>query len=213
VRNVIAVIGHGPALGWEPVAGAPLEVVVVTHLPASDAEVARVVAAIGRCARGVRVAARALDAHRARWLRPGVFQQSLVASGTTLWGDDAVLAAVPRWPATEIDRRESLDEQERAERELAAGCGPLARWRAVGALLIAKRSFVFLVAARAGALRTAWPEIQDEATAPDAHVVERARRLIDDWLFTWEGAGASSRARERYTAGWHAARAAGAGLG
>ena len=212
VPDLLAVIGHGPAAGGdEPVPGAPLEVLAVVRVRPSPALEAALPVAFTRRLRGQRSQLRLVEAHRLGWLPPSVCQQSLLAGAILLWGDAAALRVIPNWRPDQLDPRLALDEQDDAEADLAAGWSALAAYRAAGALLIARRRYEPRFDRRATALRLAWPEAPPLPRMPAAEeantFVATARRLLHDWLFTWEGDGLGAPALTRYTAMWRAARA------
>jgi hypothetical protein len=211
VPHLLAVIGHGAAGTDERIPGAPLEVVAAVRvLPPPPRRAALQAAFAGRTP-GASGALTIVEAHQLGWLPPSVFQQSLLSTATLLWGDAAAVRVIPSWRPDQLDPRLALDEQEGAEADLAAGWPARAALRAAGALLIARRRYEPRGQRRAAALRAAWPEAP--AVSPlsggedAARFVTTARRLLHDWLFTWEGEGPGSPAVARYTALWRASRA------
>ena len=145
-----------------------------------------------------------VEAHRLGWLPPSLLQQSLLWGGTLLWGDPAALRVLPGWRPDQLDPRLALDAIASAESDLGAGHHALAAANAAGALLLAKRRYTSRFDARAAALREAWPEAPGLPTEPTpeeaAAFVATARRLIEDWLFTWEGDGPGAAAIRRFEA-------------
>jgi hypothetical protein len=109
-----------------------------------------------------------------------------------------VLGAIPSWPPGRLDPRLALAEAERAGTDFVAGKARLAVSRAAGALLLARRAYTPWQAGREDALRRAWPEAPRPGDVTAARFVERARELVVDWLFTWEGDGPGGAAVGRY---------------
>jgi len=201
IPDLSAVIGHGVAGRGEDVAGAPVEVVAVVRVPPAQGLVAQAVRSISELVVPSRLMLTFIEAHRLGWLPPSIFQQSLLWGGTLLWGDPAALRVIPGWRPDQLDPRLALDEVARAEADLSGGHYALAALAAAGALLLAKRRYESRFDSRAAALRAAWPEAPalptDPAPDEEAAFVARARRLIEDWLFTWEGDGLGVAAIQR----------------
>ncbi len=170
--DVLAVIEHGPPHLRDRV------LVTRTHAPIA-----------GRTS---------IAAHRIGWLPPSPFQQSLLATGMTTWGDTAPLDVVPPWRADQIDPLQSLDELAEAERALSRGETERAAWLALGAVLLARRAYTAFATERREALRRSWPEATDVLDGPVGEMVRRARQLLEDWHFTWEDAGPTAGARSRF---------------
>jgi hypothetical protein len=210
VPDLLSVLAHGAPVRAEPVPGAPLELLLVTRLPTDRRRLAAWETGLVRRWPGSRVRLEAVESYRIGWLPPGVLQQSLAAGARLLWGDAAAREVVPRWRPDQLDPRLALDEQAGAEADLAAGWPELAALRAAGALLIARRAYRPTLAGRAGALAESWPEAPPLGSVPPAVFVARARALIVDWLFTWEGGGMGAAGVDRYLAMRAGARAAGA---
>lgn len=237
VQGLLAVLLHGAHARGELVPGAPVELVLVLKRPVDEPVRAAVMEALGRLvacsassageySRGPGHAGGRLshgeragwplevcliESYRLGWLQPSVLQQSLRAGARLLCGDAAVLAVIPDWPPARLDPREALDELAAAEQALAGGWTELARLRAAGALLLARRAYEPAFAGRAAAVARQWPEAPLLASfdaLPAGEYVTRSRALVEDWLFTWEGDGLSALARERYVALWRAARVA-----
>lgn len=170
-RDPLAVIEHGPT-------GARRRLIVTrTNVPSVSNDT--------------------IAAHRIGWLRPSVFQQSLLCTGVTVSGDPAALAAVPSWRPHQIDPRDALDELEYAERELIAGRPTVAAQHAVAALLLARRHYTAFTGEQSAALTSAWPEMSAAEQTPPAKLVSLARALVDDWLFEWEHKAGSSNVAYR----------------
>ena len=139
-----------------------------------------------------------IEAHRLRWLPPSVLQQQLVSTGISLWGDDSPIRALPMWRPEQLDPRVALDELARAEDAIANGRPHLAEVLAVCALLVARRAYTPRPDEMARVLARVWPESPPMQGTSPAAFVARARELLLDWLFTWEGEGPARRAQERY---------------
>ena len=198
VPGALALIAHGAGARGQSVPGAPCEVLLVVTHPIPADHLGRWHSTLSRRLRQPRLRLEALESYRLGWLPPSLLQQSLRATGVVLWGDPSILRLVPDWPPERLDPRLALDEQQAAEADLAAGWEALAVQRAAGALLIARRAYAPGLAARA-ALRRVWPEAPAMQVAA-AEFVPRARELIVDWLFTWEGSGPDAAAVQRYLA-------------
>ena len=211
VPHLLAVIGHGAAATDERIPGAPLEVLAVARLLPLPARRAALQSAFAGRLPGTRGELRMIEAHRLGWLPPSVLQQSLLFTATLLWGDAAAVRVIPGWRPDQLDPRLALDEQDGAEADLAAGWPAPAALRAAGALLIVRRRYQPRFEGRTAALRAAWPEAPALPVALGGDDVRRfvatARRLLEDWLFTWEGEGPGAPAVARYAALWRASRA------
>jgi hypothetical protein len=209
VPDLLAVIGHGAAERGEDVPGAPLELLAVVRVPPAEAVVERACHWVGQLFAPERCELTFIESHRLGWLPPSLLQQSLLWGGTLLWGDPAALRVIPSWRPDMLDPRLSLDLLATAEEDQRAGHHLPAVHNAAGALLLARRAYRHRFDARAEALRSAWPEAPVLPVAPKAKeaaaFVARARHLIDDWLFTWEGEGPGESAIARYRAMWRAA--------
>jgi hypothetical protein len=205
------VIGHGAAGRGEDLPGAPLEVLAVVRILPSTARASKLHAQLAAEMPAARVQLAIVEAHQLGWLSPSIFQQSLLAGAVLLWGDPATVRVIPSWRPDQLDPRLALDEQVGAEADLAAGWPALAAQRAAGALLLARRRFEPRFDRRVAALRDAWPEAPALPAASGAQeneaFVASARRLLHDWLFTWEGAGLEAQAMQRYATMWRASRA------
>lgn len=138
-------------------------------------------------------------AHRIGWLPASPLQQSLLHSGTLIQGEPAALEAVPPWRAHSIDPITALDSLSRAERLCAASQTDEAREAAADALLIARRGYTTRGDDRLAALRELWPVISQMHTLTSGEYVARARRLVQDWLFTWHDEGLSETALARWS--------------
>ena len=149
-----------------------------------------------------------VPAHRIGWLPPSPLQQSLLATGVIVEGDHAALDAVPPWRPDQIDPLLSLDELTGAEAALRSGETDRASWRALGALLIARRAYTAFAGERRSALQRSWPEAADLFGAPVQEIVRLARALVEEWLFVWEGNGPTTASRSRFKALRGAATAA-----
>jgi hypothetical protein len=212
---MLALIAHGAAGRDEDVRGAPVELLAVTYLPVEGGALARAQQGLERLLAPARVSLMAIEAHRLGWLPPSVTQQSLLAGGVLLWGDPAALRVIPSWRPDQLDPRLALDELDGAEAELAAGWPDLAVQRAAGALLIARRAYTARFDERPAALGRVWPEAPpmeaspaDDAASHAARFVGRARALLHDWLFTWEGGPPASEAVRCYIEMWRRGRGA-----
>jgi hypothetical protein len=208
IPTLHAVIAHGPPIQGNNVPGAPLDLLLVTRTPMDAAALRQWEGALTRRTRGARVRLAGVASYGVGWLGPTVLQQSLAAGRRLLWGDPAVERVIPNWPPEQLDVRLSLDEQAAAEKELAAGREPYAVFVAAGALLIARRSYRARPGDRLAALARTWPEAPRPEGTPARQFVTRARELLTEWLFTWEGAGPGPAAIERYLSLRAAARAA-----
>ena len=217
-RECQAVLLHGADGRGERLPWAPVELLVVGRegLPAArlqalqDAVAAQQPALVA----GRPVRLRSIPGHRLGWLPASPLQQSLLAGAVVLWAASAaagaaVLGAVPRLHPSRIDPREAQDEVAAAGADLAAGRARLAVARAGGALLIARRAYTPWHSRLAGALQTTWPEAPEPGETTAERYVDLARRLIADWLFTWEQSGPGGPAVARYGALRAGARAAG----
>jgi hypothetical protein len=148
---------------------------------------------------------RLLPGHRLGWLPASPLQQSLLVGAVVLWAESApgaaaVLAAIPCLPPSRIDPREALDEVAGAGADFAAGRARLAVARAGGALLIARRAYTPWYGRQESALQAAWPEAPEASETTAERYVDLVRRLVVDWLFTWEGRGPGGAAVARYGA-------------
>jgi hypothetical protein len=202
-----AVIAHGAPVRGETVPGAPLELLLVTRTPVAPERLRPWEGVLRRRTGAGRVRVGGIESYRLGWLRPGVLQQSLAAGCRLLWGDPAVACAIPRQPSDRLDPRLALDEQGVAEAELAAGWGQYAALVAAGALLIARGAYRTSLNERAATLSAVWPEAPPVGDTPPERFVARARELLTDWLFTWEGTGPGAAAVERFLSLRAAARA------
>jgi hypothetical protein len=206
--GALGVLAHGAPVRGESATGAPLELLLVTRTQLKRQRLAHTRAMLAGRAGNCRIHLDAIASYRVGWLPPGTLQQSLLAGSQAAWGDAAALDVVPRWRPDQLDPRLALDDQAGAEADLAAGWPDYAALRAVGALLIARRAYRPALAGRPEALRRAWPEAPSPDAEPADRFVARARELLVDWLFTWEGAGMVHRGVQRYVALRPAAAAA-----
>ena len=197
-----AIIVHGAHGRGDALADAPLDLLAATRTETSAAVSEQGHAALARALPNVAVTLTVRPTYRVGWLPPSVFQQSLLSGAVLVWGDAAVVRAIPAWRPESIDPRASLGEMDAAERDLATGHAALAVVRAAGALLLAKRRYEPRRLHLPEALRAAWPEVPPLPSAGDATsaavFVSDARRRLHDWLFTWEGSGVSAGAIEAY---------------
>ena len=116
-----------------------------------------------------------------------------------VWGDVSVVRVLPAWSAASIPEFEAFGLLAGAERALDMGDAEKGRRLAVEALLVARRAFDPGGPASSEDLNRVWPTFGmalDEA--PPTVVVARARALLHDWRFTWEGAGPGPGAIARW---------------
>ena len=198
--DVQALILHGAAGRGESIPWAPLELLLVLRRPLPPRqhdylrlELAREMGRLAGPAGGdpgpaPAVQVETVEGHRLGWMAPGLQQQSLLAGAVVLWGDGAVLGAIPCWPAERLDPRLALAEARGAARDLEAGRARLAVSRAAGALLLARRGYSAWHAGRAEAVRRLWPEARTPPDATAERFVSLAEVLVTRWLFSWEGA-------------------------
>jgi hypothetical protein len=216
----LAVLLHGAEGRGERLPWAPVELLVVGREGQSESRLRALQDAVaGRqpaLVAGRPVRLRSIPGHRLGWLPPSPLQQSLLAGAVVVWSESAaagaaVLGAVPRLHPSRVDPREAGDEVAAAGADLAAGRARLAVARAGGALLIARRAYTPWYSRLAGALQTAWPEAPEPGETTAERYVDLARRLITDWLFTWERSGPGGAAVARYDALRARSREAGGG--
>jgi hypothetical protein len=185
--GVLAIVAHGPAVEGPMVTAPALDLLLVTHEHPVPPAVEQLRSRLEDDQEGsVRV--RSMAGHRIGWQQPSVFQQSLVRTGRTVWGDGAALATVPSWRPDQIPPTGAVEELREAQRLLAAGRESEAAERAVGALLVAKRAYTPLAEERERALQQAWPEAPQLSALrqmPAAEAVALARGLVERWLFAW----------------------------
>jgi hypothetical protein len=209
--DALAVVLHGADGRGEDLPWAPFELLLVMRQALPPARVERLRAAVAGRLRGREANLDTVEAHRLGWMPPSLRQQSLLTGAVVLWGDEAVLGAIPSWPPGSLDPRLALAEVERAGADLVAGKARLAVSRSAGALLLARRAYTPWHAGREDVLRRVWPEAPRPGDVTAARFVERARELVVDWLFTWEGDGPGDAVVGRYRALREAARTEGGG--
>ena len=134
-----------------------------------------------------------VEGHRLGWMAPGLLQQSLLAGAVVLWGDGAVLGAIPclapGTPRSPPGPRRGQGGRPRPRRR-AGPPGRLPRRRGLaprppGLLPLARRSRRAPCAASGRR-----PRLPPDATAE--RFVSLAGDLVTRWLFTWEGAAPSA---------------------
>ena len=223
--DVQALILHGAAGRGESLPWAPLELLLVLRRPLPPRQHDRlrleIAREVGRLAGpsgadpgpAPAVQVETVEGHRLGWMAPGLLQQSLLAGAVVLWGDGAVLGAIPCWPAERLDPRLALAEARGAAGDLGAGRARLAVSRAAGALLLARRGYTAWHAGRAAAVRRLWPEARIPPDATAERFVSLAEVLVTRWLFSWEGAPLPPGAVDRFQSLRAAAAAAATGSG
>jgi GT2 family glycosyltransferase len=218
--DVQALILHGAAGRGEHLPWAPLELLLVVRRPLPPGQHDRLRRELAThlgglagppgaeqgAASGPQV--ETVEGHRLGWMAPGLLQQSLLAGAVLLWGDGAVLGAIPSWPPERLDPRLALAEARGAADDLGAGRFRLAVARAAGALLLARRAYSPWHAGRADTVRRLWPEAPVPPDTTAERFVSLAGELVRRWLFTWEGAAAPPVAVERFRSLLAAAAAA-----
>ncbi len=208
--DVQALILHGAAGRGESLSWAPLELLLVLRraLPPRQHDRLRLQIAreVGRLAGpsgtdpgpAPAVHVETVEGHRLGWMAPGLLQQSLLAGAVVLWGDAAVLGAIPCWPAERLDPRLALAEVRGAAGDLGAGEARLAVSRAAGALLLVRRGYTAWHAGRVAAVRRLWPEVRIPPDATAERFVSLAEVLVTRWLFSWDGAPLPPGAVDRF---------------
>lgn len=133
------------------------------------------------------------------WLPSNTRTVSLHHDALCVWGDISVVRVLPAWSPASIPEFEAFGLLAGAERALDMGDAEKGRRLAVESLLVARRAFDPGGPASSEALNRVWPTFGmalDEA--PPTVVVARARALLHDWRFTWEGAGPGPAAVARW---------------
>lgn len=133
------------------------------------------------------------------WLPANTRTVSLHHDAVCIWGDVSVVRVLPAWSPSSIPEFEAFGLLAGAERALDIGDAEKGRRLAVEALLVARRAFDPGGPASSEDLNRAWPTFgMSLDDAPPTVVVARARALLHDWRFTWEGAGPGSAAVARW---------------
>jgi hypothetical protein len=133
------------------------------------------------------------------WLPANTRTVSLHHDAVCVWGDASVVRVIPAWSPASIPEFEAFGLLAGAERALDMGDAEKGRRLAVESLLVARRAFDPGGPASSEDLNRVWPTFGmalDEA--PPTVVVARARALLHDWRFTWEGVGPGSAAVARW---------------
>ena len=219
--DVQALILHGAAGRGEDIPWAPLELLLVLRRPFSPRQRDRLTQELARelgtragptgagegASAGTAPATQVetVEGHRLGWMAPCLLQQSLLAGAVVLWGDGAVLGAIPSWPPERLDPRLALSEASGAACDLGAGWARLAVSRAAGALLLIRRAYSPWHTGRAAAVRRLWPEASLPPDSTAERFVSLAGDLVTRWLFAWNGAPLPPSALVRFQS-LHAAR-------
>jgi len=148
---------------------------------------------------GVRCRLDVIPSDALGWLPANTRTVSLHHDAVCVWGDASVVRVIPAWSPASIPEFEAFGLLAGAERALDMGDAEKGRRLAVEALLVARRAFDPGGPASSEDLTRLWPTFGmalDEA--PPTVVVARARALLHDWRFTWEGVGPGSAAVARW---------------
>ncbi len=148
---------------------------------------------------GVRCRLDVIPSDALGWLPANTRTVSLHHDAVCVWGDASVMRVIPAWSPASIPEFEAFGLLAGAERALDMGDAEKGRRLAVESLLVARRAFDPGGPASSEDLNRVWPTFGmalDEA--PPTVVVARARALLHDWRFTWEGVGPGSAAVARW---------------
>ena len=133
------------------------------------------------------------------WLPANTRTVSLHHDAVCVWGDVSVVRVLPAWSPASIPEFEAFGLLAGAERALDMGDAEKGRRLAVESLLVARRAYDPGGPASSEDLTRVWPTFGMALDdAPPTVVVARARALLHDWRFTWEGGGPGPAAVARW---------------
>lgn len=143
---------------------------------------------------GVRCRLDAVASDAIGWLPASSRTVMLFHDATCIWGDEAVVRAIPAWQSSETSAIEAFGHIAHAERALDTGDAETARMLAMRAYAVGHGRFVGGASDQrsqepSGSLPRAGVPMRD---LPASAVTAIARAIIEDQLFTWEDDGPGS---------------------